>query len=388
MGLNICILSVDFLPNVGGIAAHVYELARALRSMGNDVTIVTFRESFFAPKEETVDGLRIVRIYLPGNTVALYPFFAVFEYFTVRRIITAKKIDLLHSHYVFPDGFVSRLHPGVPGVATEHTSGFLDRLERGRMLWLYRWVYARMDRIITPSDELAEAVRSLGIPADKITFVSNGVDTDKFSPEVPPKNLRQQYALAPGTRIVLCPRRLEPKNGVRYLIEAVPAVLRECPETRFFIVGGSYPDQLTLLRERARELGVLDRITFAGSVPNAEMPSWYTAADVVVLPSLKEATSIAGLEAMACGKPLVGTNVGGIPYLIDDGRTGLLVEPRNPSQLAEALARVLTDDAARSEMGAAARNRAVEQFSWIRVAGTVEGIYRKARGVENREGER
>jgi len=91
MGLNICILSVDFLPNVGGIAAHVYELARALRSMGNDVTIVTFREAFFAPKEETIDGLHIVRIYLPRNTMLFYPMFAVLEYFSVRRVIKAKK---------------------------------------------------------------------------------------------------------------------------------------------------------------------------------------------------------------------------------------------------------------------------------------------------------
>lgn len=383
MGLNICILSVDFLPNVGGIAAHVYELARALRSMGNDVTIVTFREAFFAPKEETIDGLHIVRIYLPRNTMLFYPMFAVLEYFGVRRVIKAKKIDLLHSHYVFPDGFVSRLHPGVPGVATEHTSGFLDRLEQGRLLWLYRWVYTRMDHIITPSNELAEAVESLGIPKQKITFVSNGVDTEKFSPEVPPKNIRHQYALAPDAKIVLCPRRLEPKNGVKYLVEAVPAVLRQCPDTRFFIVGGSYPDQLTLLQKRARELGVLDHITFAGSVPNADMPSWYTAADVVVLPSLKEATSIAGLEAMACGRPLVGTSVGGIPYLIDGDKTGLLVEPRNPSQLADALVRVLTDDATRREMGIAARKKAVEQFSWTRVAGTVQSIYKKIPGVES-----
>ena len=213
MGLNICILSVDFLPNVGGIAAHVYELARALRSMGNDVTIVTFREAFFAPKEETIDGLHIVRIYLPRNTMLFYPMFAVLEYFSVRRVIKAKKIDLLHSHYVFPDGFVSRLHPGVPGVATEHTSGFLDRLEQGRLLWLYRWVYTRMDHIITPSNELAEAVESLGIPKQKITFVSNGVDTEKFSPEVPPKNIRHQYALAPDAMIGLCPRRVEPSHG-------------------------------------------------------------------------------------------------------------------------------------------------------------------------------
>lgn len=383
MGLRICILSVDFLPNVGGIAAHVYELARALRSLGNDVTIVTFRDAFFAPKEETVDGLHIVRIYLPKNTVLLYPVFALFEYFTVRRIVREKKIDLLHSHYVFPDGFVSRLQSGVPGVATEHTSGFLDRLERGRMLWLYRWVYARMDQIITPSDELAGAVGALGIPGQKITFVSNGVDTDKFSPEVPPRDLRKQYTLAPETRIVLCPRRLEPKNGVKYLVEAVPAVLRECPDTRFFIVGGSYPDQLVLLQKRGRELGVQNHIIFAGSVPNAEMPSWYTAADVVVLPSLKEATSIAGLEAMACGRPLVGTNVGGIPYLIDDGKTGLLVEPKDPPGLADALVNVLTNDTTRREMGVAARKKAVDLFSWARIAGTVQGIY--TRTLENVE---
>jgi len=113
------------------------------------------------------------------------------------------------------------------------------------------------------------------------------------------------------------------------------------------------------------------------------MPAWYAAADVVVLPSLKEATSIAGLEAMACGRPLVGTSVGGIPYLVDDDKTGLLVEPRNPSQLADALVRVLTDDAARREMEIAARKKAVEQFSWARIAGTVQSIYKKTLGFES-----
>lgn len=378
MGLNICMLSVDFIPNVGGIAAHVYELSRALCSVGNNVTVITFRKAILAPKEETIDGIHIIRVYLPRNNVLLYPLFAILEYFTVRHIIKTKKIDLLHSHYVFPDGFVSRLNPGVPGVATEHTSGFLDRLEGGRLLWLYRWVYTRMDHIITPSNELAEAVESLGISESKITFISNGVDTKKFSPKVPPKNIRQEYALTPDTKIVLCPRRLEPKNGVKYLIEAASAVLRECPETSFFIVGGSYPDQLALLREKAHKLGVLDHITFVGSVPNAEMPSWYTAADIVVLPSIKEATSIAGLEAMACGRPLVGTDVGGIPYLIDNGRTGLLVKPKDPSGLARALVWLLTNDVDRSKMGDLARNKAVELFSWARIADAVGIIYQKA----------
>ena len=129
-------------------------------------------------------------------------------------------------------------------------------------------------------------------------------------------------------------------------------------------------------------LAIADKVIFAGRVPNTEMPKYYAASDVVVLPSLKEATSIAGLEAMATGKPLVGTNVGGIPQIITDGETGILVPPRNPDELAHAIVFLLNDDGKRAAMGLNARKRAESEFSWQIIAGKTQNIYHRTARVK------
>ena len=124
------------------------------------------------------------------------------------------------------------------------------------------------------------------------------------------------------------------------------------------------------------ENGMLDRTIFLGSVANSEMPDLYRAADLSVLPSLAEATSIAGLEAMATGLPLVGTDVGGIPTIIEDKATGLIVPPRDPDAMANALGQLISDADLRRRMGAAARAKVEREFTWpVIVRKTVE-VYR------------
>ena len=137
------------------------------------------------------------------------------------------------------------------------------------------------------------------------------------------------------------------------------------------------------LKNEVFKLGIADSVIFAGRMPNLEMPKYYAASDIVVLPSLKEATSIAGLEAMACGKPLVGANVGGIPQIIADGETGILVPPKNSESLSCAIVSLLIDDEKRTTIGLNARKRAENEFSWQVIARKTQKVYNKI--VRSRE---
>ena len=126
------------------------------------------------------------------------------------------------------------------------------------------------------------------------------------------------------------------------------------------------------------ELGIAEQVRFLGSVPNADMPEIYSGADLAVLPSLMEATSIAGLEAMACGLSLVGTDVGGIPDLISDGVTGSLVPAARPDALGAAIRKLVETPERRRTFGAAARQKAVSEFSWHRIAERTHEILQEA----------
>ena len=248
-------------------------------------------------------------------------------------------------------------------------------VEEGTYIRRYRWLLGHADHVIGPSQELVDAVVKIGISRNMTSFVSNGVDTEKFNPEVEGMGVRVKYKIRPEDKVILCPRRLELKNGVAYLIEAMPYLINKNSGARCLIVGDG--SERGKLEEEVIRLSIADKVIFAGRVTNVEMPKYYAASDVVVLPSLKEATSIAGLEAMAAGKPLVGTNVGGIPQIIADGETGILVPPRSPEELAHAVISLLDDDKKRHSMGLNARKRAESEFSWQIIARKTQILYQR-----------
>jgi type III pantothenate kinase len=135
------------------------------------------------------------------------------------------------------------------------------------------------------------------------------------------------------------------------------------------------------LQARVRDLGVADSVIFAGSQDNRDLPEFYAAADIVAIPSLKEATSIAGLEAMASACAVVATNVGGLPEIIEDGVTGLLVPPRDPAALSLAITRLVETPALRKHLGLAARARVERSFTWEQVANETTKAYERAIAV-------
>jgi len=251
-------------------------------------------------------------------------------------------------------------------VATFHTSHFLFRAERPLWKPVLRGLVQAPDYCLAASTEIADVAEALA-PGSHVEALTNGVDTEIFQPLAPtlPEN---------RTNRIVVPRRLFPKNGVEYLIRAVPEVLARCDgrPIEFMIVGDG--PEAARLEALSVELGVADSIQFLGSRPNDEMPGLLSSAAIAVIPSLMEATSVAALEAMACGLPVVASNVGGLPEIVD-GEVGALSVPGDPSSLADAISELLgRDDLA--AVGARARARVMDLWSVDRLVDRHLEIYR------------
>lgn len=240
--------------------------------------------------------------------------------------------------------------------------------------------------------------------ADRCWTIHNGVDVDRCCP----KGAKGQEA----AKRILFVGRISPDKGVHVLLEAFEKVVREYPQVQLDIVGPRaappvayifklsdepkvsglislcHRDYMAQLREQLPPR-VMDRVSFSGAIPHGDMPERYAMADVYVQPSLTEAFGMPVAEAMAAGVPVVGTRVGGVPEIVQDGITGRLVESGESEALAEAILELLKDESLRNSMGGAARIRAVELFSWDAITTDLLGLYHRlspAHGGRVREG--
>jgi glycosyltransferase involved in cell wall biosynthesis len=240
---------------------------------------------------------------------------------------------------------------------------FVDR-------FVARWV----DQIIAVSEAAARFLReNKGIPAQKITVIPNGRDLHAFGPGKSHTRalLRQHWGIPDNAPVVGVVGRLEAQKGHRFLVEALPQVLTECPDVCVLLVGeGSLRPAL---EAQATILGIRDRIIFAGFQHDVSV--YLNTMDVVVLPSLYEGMPLAAIEAAAMAKPVVATSVDGTAEVIQHGRTGLLVPPSAPGPLARAILTLLQQPELARQYGQAARKHALHQFDLRRQVGETERLY-------------
>ena len=229
----------------------------------------------------------------------------------------------------------------------------------------------------------AEAIRQWligeGYDPDKVTVIRNGIDLSRFTPNTRGSKQREQLGLPQRTPVIAVLARLVPFKGIQYFLEAAALIASRIPESRFLVIGDAHPgDDGRAYRQQleryADRLGLSQRLVFTGF--RLDVPELLSEVTVSVLPCVSsEGLSNALLESMAAGVPVVATRVGGNPEVVADGMTGLLVPPRNPEALANAISRLLQDPGLARRFGQAGRHRVAEHFSIDQMVSKTERLY-------------
>ncbi|MCB9707190.1 MAG: glycosyltransferase family 4 protein [Myxococcales bacterium] len=376
--MRILMVSDDYLPNAGGIATHVHELSRELVESGHEVDLIVGHNNIYphVPPDTLPPGMRVLLCRGFSWSWPGYIQTAWQTFHAIKRAQQSTRYDLCHWHSLIWESFAVRWGANeLPRVFTNHSSGFL---RRSQIPWRRKFQLPTIlncaDAIITPSRELMEETVSLGYPSKKVHYISNGVDTAQFCPRTPNPELLQKYDIEPDSFVVIAPRRLVYKNGIDILVRACAKVAPAIPTLRVLLVGdGSERPDLQRLTEQT---GVSNHIKFCGNQSRADVLEHLRLAQVAVLPSRAEAVSIAGLEAMAVGLPVIGSNVGGIPEFVQPNHTGWLFA----SESVDELARTLLQAAALSRtdlqtIGYRARAFVSKNFSWRSVATQTLAVY-------------
>lgn len=411
--VRICLISREYPPDTGwgGIGAYTFQHAKALLEAGHDVEVISLckkdLEHDLAPQlavgEKIVpvhraawgnllQDMSTIWISLPYSHFVLKSALALWRKFL--EVHEERPFDVVEApehlaEAIFPA--LTRICPLVLRLHTPHSkfiregyhnidAGFDQRL----VSILERTAMLEADLLSSPSVDLASYVAfDTGIDLSTIHIVRNPVDTSKFTPE------GERAIVNEGKVTVFFAGRLEERKGVHFLVEAIPQVLAECPDLKFVIVGADTntgPGKTSVLAELNRKLvqsGSSSAVQFINHVPLAEMPAHYRSADVCVVPSLYENAPYTVLEALASGKPVIGTAAGGTPEYIADGETGLVVPAKDSKALALAIIDLAKNKEKREAMGLKARERAVNKFEKKVIAEEAVSTYKLAIAKHN-----
>jgi glycosyltransferase involved in cell wall biosynthesis len=287
----------------------------------------------------------------------------------------ARDADLLHGHCIYAMGvpavFLGKLIRR-RSVSTAYGTDLYQRAlkRKGPMRWWARRVLNGATRVVAVSQSLIKTIASLGVGEDRRRLVPSGVDTGRFRPPADLRSLRHELGLPPEAHVFLSVNMFWPVKGHAVLIEAFRRLSERRPEC-YLVMTADGPLRPDIAAQAARA-GLSDRVRFTGLLDHDAIPLWVAAADALVLPSLNEGMPLSVLEGFACGKPVVGTTVGGIPELVTDERFGILVAPSDPGAFATAMEEAMD----RTWDTALLRSRAVE-FGWPRVIDKLVGVYQE-----------
>lgn len=366
---KILLITPDFPPSKGGIQSLLWDVASNVRCF--HITVITPHRCGDARFDGKVD-IRIVRthrnrmVFLMQSL--LYAFFLVPDIVVCGHVLTAPVGLFLK--WLFNKPYV---------VYTYALEVMTSRREN-----IYSFFLKSAEKVISISNFTRERLLSLGIKKSRIEVIPPPVDTGRFNPNVDIESPRAKLGLG-GKKVLLTVARMdsdERYKGHDCVINVLPDVLGRYPQTVYLIVGGG--DDKERLRELARDRGVGESVIFLGNVPYGELPAYYCLCDVFVMPSREihtvngvraEGFGIVFLEAGASGKPVIGGRSGGIPDAVVNGVTGILVDPKDPLKLRDAMVVLLGNDDLRKRMGDNARKRIEENFTTRKVVKRTEGVF-------------
>jgi glycosyltransferase involved in cell wall biosynthesis len=358
----------------GGAQEHLFGLMSRIDTSRFDATIVSLSAGSAVRKLERA-GFEVVLIDEPDDAAAVA---------ALATYLGRVKPDVVHTHMYRADvvatkavlAMTSAGHTRPYLVSTVHSSRVRSTADRETL----RCLTPEIDQLIAVSKAIVAKIADERPGLAPVSLIYNGVDLARYDHQEPTCELRDQYGMEPGSQVVGVVARLEPEKGHQTLIDAWPHVLRSVPDAYLLIVGeGSMWDSL---EQRAAANRVAHRVVFTGR--RDDIPAVTAAFDVAVLPSHREAQGLSILEAMALSRPVVASDVGGIPEMIEDGITGLLVPHDQPEALAAAIVRLLTDHAYADTIAKAGHDLVHDRFCIELMVRAIEEIYEEGAGRARR----
>jgi glycogen(starch) synthase len=354
---------------------------------GVDVHVLT-RGNEESPAEDLTAGVRIHRVREPQRPTDLGEFVAWVERMNADMLAAGVELgdshefDLVHGHdwlvAMACDHLARRFR--APLVTTIHATeygrhqGWVEEHPQSHIHGVERWIANRADRVIACSYYMREQIADIfGVPDTKVVVIPNGIDPDDLQPQNGHEleRLRLEFA-QPDERLVLLLGRLVYEKGFQFALEAMPALLKRLPSTRFLVAGSGTHERE--LRRQATELGLMDHGTFLGWIGDDVLHSLYRIADVCVVPSIYEPFGLVALEAMASGCPCIVADTGGLREVVPHEEAGLRFRARDPAALGEMVERLLSDPDLRDRLVTEASEH-VLRFDWADVADRTAAAY-------------
>jgi glycosyltransferase involved in cell wall biosynthesis len=359
------IVHVDAETGFSGGEVQVFLLMEGLARRG-------WRNVLVAPPESAALA-RAQSLGLETRAVAMRNDLHGTAVIALRRAFLESGGELVHLHSgraTWLGGLAARLAK-VPAITTRR----MDRKVRGgvRTRMIYRTLTQRVAAI---SPAVEEALRRGRVPAERIRLISSSIDPAKLAPTRDRDALRVELGAPADALVVLTLGALVPRKGLDVLLDALAALAERDVRPHLWIGGDG--EARAKLEKRAKKLGLADRVRFLGS--RSDVADLLAACDVFAMPSRREGLGVAALEALACGRPIVASNVGGLGHVVVDGRNGLLVPPGDVAALSGALGRLLTDAAFRERAGAEGPRRIREGFHVDQMVAGYEALYREVLG--------
>lgn len=382
------VTSYDY-PHLGGLSTHMTTLKSGLENLGHTVETLSFTDVSKWRRDFIARG--------PSFLLNKLSLGAGYHWTLNRRqdFLEAmlkqekyRQFDIINAQDVFATR--ASLLAGLPTVTTAHGYLTYEGISKGsvaegskhagNLLAVENSMYKATRAVITVDTRIKEYIkREAGVEA---TMIKNFIDVEDFKPELHRREeFRKKYQISNDDLVFFIPRRLTKKNGVIYPILSFPPVLAKYPNARLIFAGTG--EMMEEMKEKAKELGISNRVTMLGAVDHKDMIQYYALSDIALVPSIysagvEEATSISALEAMGSGIPLIACAVGGLKEIVDHGQDGLLVEEKNIPELSDAMLRLLDDPEYGQQLATKARQKIIEQYSHYAASKKYEAIYHDA----------
>ncbi len=344
-----------------------YTGAKAGEIMGQ---IKVHRFRYFIRKLEKLAGGAGILPTLKKNKwyYLLIPFFMTAFFFASRKQVKKQKPDIIHAHWIVPQGLIAALMKKlykVPFLVTAH-GGDVFGLQGKFATAIKRFTLKNADKITVVSTAIKNEILTKISPDLEVEIISMGVDSEHFNPEKKDSSIKNKYAIEGP--FLLFVGRLAEKKGVRFLIEAMPAVIKEFPKAKLLIVGTGLLE--SKLKTLTQKLSLQQNIIFTGQIANSDLPKYYATADIFVAPSVisksgdREGLPVTLMEAMSCGAITVATNLEGNRDLILNGQTGFLIKHKSPTEISKTIIELLRNDDLIPQIRKQAREKIISAFDW------------------------